>query len=149
MKKENKILVKLNDVFLMNEVIEKIYIKTCEKVSNTNIKAFLKEKSIERYDFGKILRNEIKKFDIDVEESIMSRRRYQLYMRSFNNLLKLEDDIDLLNAISKIELLSIEKYNELLREINLSLSLCRLLVKQQDNIQYGLRSIKKELVVAD
>ncbi|GAA3634305.1 DUF2383 domain-containing protein [Flavivirga jejuensis] len=146
MKKENKILVKLKDVFLMNEVIEKVYTKACEKVSNTNIKAFLKEKSLERYSFGKMLQNEIEEFDTDVEDPIMSKRRYHLYMRDFNNLLKLENTGDLLNSIYRIELLCIEKYNELLREINLSLSLCRLLVKQQDKIQYGLRLIKKEMI---
>ncbi|WP_303318827.1 DUF2383 domain-containing protein [Flavivirga abyssicola] len=145
MKKENKILVKLNDIFLMNKVIEKIYIKTYEKVSEMNIKALLKEKSLERCNFSEILQNEIKKLGEDVEESIMSKRRYHFYMRSFSNLLQLDDNSDLLNAVYKIELLCIEKYNELLQEINLSLSLCRLLVKQRDHIQYGLRLIKKEL----
>ncbi|NMH87063.1 hypothetical protein [Flavivirga algicola] len=149
MKKENKILVKLNDVFLMNEAIEKVYTKACEKVSNIDVKAVLKEKSLERYNFGKMLQNEIKKLDANAKEDIMSRRIYQLYMKSFSNLLRMENHSDLLNAICKIELLCLEKYNELLREINLSLSLCRLLIKQQDNIQYGVRSIKKELIVAD
>ncbi|TGV02826.1 DUF2383 domain-containing protein [Flavivirga rizhaonensis] len=149
MKKENKILVKLNDIFLMNKVIEKTYIKTYEKVSDINIKALLKEKSLERYNFSEILQNEIKKLGADVEESIMSKRRYHFYMRSFSNLLQLEDNIGLLNAVYKIELLCIEKYNELLQEINLSLSLCRLLVKQRDHIQYGLRLIKKELDFVD
>ncbi|MDO5970124.1 hypothetical protein Q4Q35_09920 [Flavivirga aquimarina] len=143
MKKENKILVKLNDIFLMNEAIGKIYTKASKKASDTNTKAFLKEKSFERYDFGKMLQNEIKKFDTDVEESIMSRRPYHLYLRNFNNLLEHENNADLLNSIYKIELLCIEKYNELLREINLPLSLCRLLVKQQDNTQYGLRLIRR------
>ncbi|MDO5978388.1 hypothetical protein [Flavivirga spongiicola] len=145
MKRKNEILVKLNEVFLMNEVIEKIYTKAYKKASNINIRVFLKERSLERHNFGKMLQNEIKKLDTGVEDSIMSRRRYHLYMRSFNNLLQLENNNDLLNSIYKIELICIEKYNELLREINLSLSLCRLLIKQQDNIQYGLRSIKKEL----
>ncbi len=147
MKKEKKILVKLNDVFLMNKVVEKTYKKACEKVSDINIKAFLKEKSLERNNFGEMLQNEIRKFDTDVEESLMSRRRDQLYMKSFGNLLKLENNGDLLNGIYKIELLCIEKYNELLQEINLSLSLCRLLIKQQDNVHYGLRLINKELAV--
>ncbi|AUP79948.1 DUF2383 domain-containing protein [Flavivirga eckloniae] len=146
MKKEDKILVKLNDVFLMNEAIEKTYEKTCEKASNTSTKAFLKEKSLERHNFGEMLQDEIKKFDTNVEESIMTRRRYHLYMKSFSSLLQIENNRDLLNAIYDVELLCIEKYNKLLREINLSLSLCRLLVKQQDNIQNGMRLIKKELV---
>ncbi|GAA3596194.1 hypothetical protein GCM10022396_11790 [Flavivirga amylovorans] len=133
----------------MNEVIEKIYIKTCEKASDTNIETFLKGKILEQQNFGKILQNEIKKLDGDVQESIMSKRRYHLYMRDFNNLLQLGNNSDLINAIYKIELLCMEKYNELLREINLSLSLCKLLVKQQDSVQYGLRLIKKELIVAD
>lgn len=149
MKRKTEILVKLNDVFLMNEVIKKTYTKACEKVFNLNIKIFFRERSLERYSFGEMLQNEIKKFDTDVEESIMSRRRYHLYMRRFNNLLQLESDSDLLNSIYKIELTCIEKYNELLGEINLSLSLCRLLIKEQDNIQYGLRLIKKELDFID
>lgn len=149
MKRKNEILVKLNDVFLMNEVIEEIYTKTYKKVSNINIGAFLKERSLERSDFGKMLQNEINKFDTDVEEPIMSRRRYHIYMRSFNNLLRLENDSDLLNSIYNIELICIEKYNKLLREINLPLSLCRLLTKQQDKIQYGLRLIKKKLDLID
>lgn len=145
MKRKKEILVKLNDVFLMNEVIEEIYTKAYKKVSNINIRVFLKERILERSDFGEMLQNEIKKFDTDVEKSIMSRRRHHLYMRSFNNLLHLENNSDLVNSIYKIERISIEKYNELLREINLSLPLCRFLIKQQDNIYYGLRLIKKEL----
>ena len=144
MKRENEILVKLNDVFLMNEVIENVYIKVCEKISDVNTKAFLKEKSLERHRFSKVLQNEINKLDTGVEKSIMSRRRFHLYTRSFSNLLQLNDNRDLLNAIYKIELLSMEKYNELLREVNLSLPLCRLLIKQLDTIQYGLNLIKKE-----
>ena len=85
MKRKNEILIMLNDVFLMNEVIEKTYAKAYKKVSNLNIRDFLKERSLERYDFGKMLQNEIKKLDTDVEESIMSRRRYHLYMNSYNN----------------------------------------------------------------
>lgn len=149
MKRKTEILVMLNDVFLMNEVVEKIYAKAYKKVSDLNIKVFLKERSLERNNFGKMLQNEIKKLDTDVDESIMSRRRYHLYMRSFNNLLKVENNSDLLNSIYKIELICIEKYNELLGEINLSLSLCRLLIKQQDNIQYGLCLINKELDLVD
>ncbi|MDD7884521.1 hypothetical protein [Flavivirga sp. 57AJ16] len=145
MKRENKIIVKLNDVILMNEVIEKIYTKAYEKNSNIKIKALLKEKSIERCNFGKMLQKEIKKLDASVEDSIMSKRRYHLYMKSFNNLLQWENNRELLNGIYKIELLCIEKYNELLKQMNLSLSLCRLLIKQQDHVQYGLRLIKEEL----
>ena len=48
MKRKNEILVMLNDVFLMNEVVEKIYAKAYKKVSDLNIKVFLKERSLER-----------------------------------------------------------------------------------------------------
>lgn len=144
MKRENEILVKLDDVFLMNEIIEKEYVKVCEKISNKNLKVFLKKKSLERYKFGQVLQNEIDKFGVEPEKSILTRRRAHFYIRSFNNLLQMKNNNDLLNAIYKIEMQSLEKCNALLREMNLSLSLCKLLIKQVDNIQYGLRLLKKE-----
>ncbi len=97
----------------------------------------------ERQEFGKLMQNEIKKLGVEEEDSIMLRRRSKLVRVNFRNLLELDDERDLLNRVYEIEQLSVKKYNELLVEINLPLSSCKLLIKQLDKVQFMLNLIKR------
>ena len=67
----------------------------------------------------------------------------------FKELLDTDNEYELLNEISKIKRRNIAAYNKLLQERNLSLSLCKLLVKQRDSVQMSLNSLttKKAILV--
>lgn len=143
MKRYDKILTKLNDLLIMNEEVVKIYAKMLKTDSGNRLKAFFMDRGAERQEFGKLMQNEIKKLGVEEEDSIMLRRRSKLVRVNFRNLLELDDERDLLNGVYEIEQLSVKKYNELLVEMNLPLSSCKLLIKQLDKVQLRLNLIKR------
>ena len=79
-----------------------------------------------------MLQNESKKLETKVDSSIMLQRRNHLTELSFKNLLRYDKNIDLFLQVNNIMQFSLEKYNDLLMEMNMSLPLCKLLVKQRD-----------------
>ena len=61
----------------------------------------------------------------------------------FKTLLLLNNEDDLIDEVVALKRLSIEKYNDVLREINLPLSVCKLLVKQRDSIYSNMNAMKR------
>ncbi len=143
-KQYDKILMKLNDLFLMNQQVERIFSKIQNDVEDANLKAFFKEKEIERKRFCEMLQNESKKLEAKVENSIMLKRRNHLTELSFKKLLSYDKNSNLLRQVNNLMQINIAKYNDLLMEMNLSLTLCKLLVKQRDSIQSSSFLIERE-----
>jgi len=81
LKQYDKILMKLNDLFLMNQQVERIFSKMQGDVADANLKAFFKEKELERKRFCEMLQNESKKLEIKVDNSIMLQRRNKLLVK--------------------------------------------------------------------
>lgn len=144
LKQYDKILMKLNDLFLMNQQVERIFSKMQGDVADANLKAFFKEKELERKRFCEMLQNESKKLEIKVDNSIMLQRRNHLTELSFKKLLSYDKNSNLLRQVNNLMQISIAKYNDLLMEMNLSLPLCKLLVKQRDCIQTSSFLIERE-----
>mgnify|MGYP003634047710 CR=1 FL=1 len=136
--------MKLNDLFLMNQQVGKIFSRIQDDVVDGNLKSFFKEKELERNEFCKMLQNESKKLETKVDSSIMLQRRNHLTELSFKNLLRYDKNIDLFLQVNNIMQFSLEKYNDLLMEMNMSLPLCKLLVKQRDSIQSSSFLIERE-----
>lgn len=145
----DKILMKLNDLLLMNHQVEKTFTKVQKDVVDDGLKFFFKEKASERNRFGELLQGELKKLELKAEKSIMLSRRNQLTTLNFRNLLRFDDDVDLFKQVYNVMELSVEKYNELLMEMNLPLSLCKMLIRQRDYIQSSSDLIKMEAAVVD
>ena len=57
-------------------------------------------------------------------------------------LLKEGAERELLDQVCNVKQWSIDNYNSLLQEINLSLSLCKLLVGQRDKLHVTMNTIK-------
>tara|TARA_R110002049_G_scaffold37208_1_gene117443 strand:- start:9545 stop:9994 length:450 start_codon:yes stop_codon:yes gene_type:complete len=142
-------LDKMNDLLIMNYEAEKIYTEAHKIMVDGNLKAFFKERAFERKRFANELRLEIDK--LGGEPKHFGKPRYNFYRTwiRLRDLVALEDEHDLLHEVRNLKLVTLEKYNELLRGINLPLSVCRLLIKQSDAIQAGLNAIKRQdLLVA-
>jgi len=130
-----KVLEKLNDLVLVNAEAKNVYEKLIKNVTNDILKKFFKEKGAQRNQFNLILFNEVKKINgEDIENPIILNKRFDYVTLNQTNIMYNEKDKDLLNIAYKIEKICIEKYNELLMEMNMPLSFCRLLIKQRDNI---------------
>lgn len=146
-KRYDRIFMKLNDLSLMNYQVGKTYEKAIKNVPDDALKDFFRKKGVERSNFGELLQREITKLEGNNEGSLMLDRRNHLIKMNFKNLLHFENEKELFTAVHKIMLLSIEKYNELLMEIHLPLSLCKLLIKERDYIQSSLGLIKRKEAV--
>ncbi|MFI1773014.1 hypothetical protein [Thalassobellus citreus] len=134
----------MNDLFLMNQQVGKIFSKMQGDVPDVNLKTFFKEKELERKRFCEMLQNESKKLETKVDNSIMLQRRNHLTELSIKKSLRYEKSSNLLRQVNNLMQFSIMKYNDLLMEMNLSLPLCKLLVKQRDCIQSSLFLVKRE-----
>ncbi|WP_299553736.1 DUF2383 domain-containing protein [Seonamhaeicola sp.] len=143
MKQIEYILEKLNDLLILNEEVENAYNKASNKVTNTNYKTFSNERSQERAEFVRLLKGELNKLEAK-GGNLAEKRRAHVVRLNFRNFLKIENDTEFLRKVYDMELLSLNKYDELLTQMNLPLKLCRLLLKQRDNIQARLYVMERE-----
>lgn len=146
MKCYHKILRKLNDLQIMNNEIEKVYLKALKEISNNKLRAFFQKKGFEKSQFVRLLQGEINKLKMQ-NNSIELDRRFSPVSTNYSKLLHIDNDGDLYESAYKIEQFSVEKYNELLMELNLPLSLCKLLIKQRDRIEFESDLIKEETML--
>ena len=142
MKQLEKIFRRVNELLIMNYEIELIYLEAHDIVNDEDLKTFFRERHFERNEFGRALKREVVKLGGSPKGlNDLSDRYYKGWMK-FKELLDTDNEFELLNEISKIKRLNIAAYNKLLQERNLSLSLCKLLVKQRDNVQMSLNSLR-------
>lgn len=140
--------MKLKDLLFMNQEVQKTFLKVQSDSIDHGLKSFFKAKVTERNTFGKLLQAELNKLEAKAKTSILMQNRSH-YFRSPNlkNVLQIHRDLDLFNQVYKVLQVSIKKYNALLMEIDLPLSLCKLLIKQRDRIQSSLDLIKQEVAI--
>lgn len=143
MKQIEPIIEKLNDLLVLNEEVESAYKKASEKLKFADNIAYSKQRSLERAQFVKSLKKELAKLEDKVENAIVFKRRLQLVRSNLKTQLKIGDDLEFVSKVYEIEVLSSNKYDELLSQINLPLSLCRMLLKQRDSIEARLRILDR------
>ncbi|MFG6687232.1 DUF2383 domain-containing protein [Mariniflexile sp. HNIBRBA6329] len=144
MKSSEKILGKLNNLLIMNYEVEKIYSEALDLATDDNLKAFFRERGFERNEFGRQLRDEIVKLNGKPKPLNVLSGNFDNILANFKNYILLNNEYDLMEEIYNLKTKSIEKYNELLMEINLPLSVCKLLVKQRDSIYSNMNAMKRQ-----
>lgn len=144
-----KIFRRVNELLIMNYEVEIIYLEAHDIVNDEDLKTFFRERNFERDEFGRALKREVVKLGGSPKGLNDLSDRYYKGWKKFKELLDTDNEFELLNEICKIKRLNIAAYNKLLQERNLSLSLCKLLVRQRDNIQMSLNSLqtKKAIVI--
>jgi uncharacterized protein (TIGR02284 family) len=144
MKSLEKILSKLNNLLIMNYEIEKVYLEAQDLATDDDLKAFFRERSFERNEFSRQLRAEIIKLGGNPKQLHVSSSDFDRIWTNFRNFIISNNENDLMEEIFSLKRYNIEKYNELLRQINLPLSTCKLLLKQQDSIYNHMNAMKRE-----
>ncbi|WP_242131310.1 DUF2383 domain-containing protein [Aestuariivivens marinum] len=151
-KQSEKVIIKINNLLEMNFEIEKIYLDSVEIVNDKRLKTFFRERAFERNEFGRGLRKQIIKLGGEPKNFDKLNRlssRYYILWKNIRPMLNDNRETELLDQICSIKQWSIDNYNSLLQEINLSLSLCKLLVGQRDALHVNMNAIKaKEALVA-
>ena len=143
MKTSERILAKLNNLLIMNYETEKVYLEALELAAGDNLKAFFRERGFERNEFSKRLKAEIIKLNGKPVTFNWLSSTFDKKWHDFKTLLLLNNEDDLIDEVVALKRLSIEKYNDVLREINLPLSVCKLLVKQRDRIYSNMNAMKR------
>ena len=140
-----KVIVKANNLLKMNQEAEKIYSDDHNIVDDNNLKSFFGELAFERNEFYRALQRETIKLG-EVPQSFEGlnklSRAYHIIWKDLRPLLKQNNTPELLDQICNIKEWSIDNYNNLLQEFNLSLSLCKLLVEQRDLLHSKMNRIK-------
>jgi DNA polymerase III gamma/tau subunit len=145
LKHSEKVIVKANNLLKMNHEVEKIYIDAHDIVDDEKLKSFFRELAFERNEFSKALQRETIKLGEapqNFEGLNKLSRAYHIIWKNLRPLLKQDNTPELLDQICSIKEWSIDNYNNLLQEFNLSLSLCKLLVEQRDLLHSKMNRIK-------
>ena len=143
MKHSERVLDKINNLLDVNYEAEKIYSEIFKSVSNESLKKFFKDRQTKRREYNKELVNEIDRNGIIPKSASLLNNYY-------NKLQKRESDFEnsnngdyLLFEVFRLKKETVNKYDELLREMSLPLSLCKALVKQRDNIQATMQILAR------
>ena len=144
MKSLKKNLDKLNNLLINNYEVEKIYLEALELAMNKDLKAFFRERGFERNEFGRQLRQEIIKLNGTPKQLGSLSDYYYRISNIFKELIISDNQEGLFEAIYGLKEASIYLYNNLLEEINLPLSTCKILVKQRDSIYSNMNAMKRE-----
>jgi len=144
MKRLDRILDKMNDLLIMNSEAEKIYFELVDNTVEKNLKATFRESGFERNEFGRDLKLEILNLNGEPRYSEKTISDLYKYWMNLRNFLLFEDEKNLLHEIYNLKALSVKKYNELLSEISLPLSTCKLLIRQRDAIEDGMVMLKRK-----
>ncbi|TYA70006.1 ferritin family protein [Seonamhaeicola marinus] len=143
MKNVTHIVEKLNDLLILSEEVENTYVKVSEKLKFTDNIAYSKKIGAERGKFVQFLKKELDKIDKGGETTLALKRRNHLIRTNYKKYFKIGNDLDFLEKVYEMEVLSVNKYDDLLSQINLPLTLCRMLLKQRDSIQARLHVIER------
>lgn len=140
---------KLNDLLATNNELEKIYAETSNGVSSPALKDFFKERRNERKEFGDQLQKQILKLGAEPNDSLRIKQVFTKVERNFNKLISLQDEAGLKNEVCNIQQLTINKYNMVLTELNLPLSVCKLLAGQRDDVQESINTIRRSEILLE
>lgn len=145
MRYSDKFSNKLNDLLNMNYEVEKIYLEAFNSTTDETLKVFFKERQVKRSEFSLELRKEIDNHNIAPRSVHVLNKYYHKNQMNddINNDLLNDNDAILVEIFRSLQT-SIDGYNELLREINLPLSLCKILIRQRDDIQDTMRVFQRE-----
>mgnify|MGYP000280081388 CR=1 FL=1 len=144
MKRLVRILEKMNDLLVMNGEAEKIYFELVENTVEKDLKETFKESGFEKNEFATDLKLEILKLNGEPNYSENLKSDLYKYWMNLRNFLLFEDEKNLIQEVCNLKALSIKKYNELLSEISLPLSTCKLLVRQRDIIEQGMVTLQRQ-----
>jgi len=150
-KHSKKVITKVNNLLMMNHQAEKIYTDAHDLVDNDELKTFFRELAFERNEFIRGLRIETIKLGEkpqSFERLNKLSRAYYIFWKNLRPLLKKNNTPELFDQICSIKEWGIDNYNNLLQELNLSLSLCKLLAEQRDLLHYKMNSIKVKETLA-
>ncbi|MEC3906655.1 DUF2383 domain-containing protein [Tamlana sp. 2201CG12-4] len=143
MKYSEKLLRRLNELLLINYEAKKIYMEAQGEDVNEDLKRFFRKRTYERHESVRFLSSETAKLNEKPYDLKLLNSRFHDFRENFKSLLKQNNENELLEDIYYLEKLSLDKFNAVLSEPGLSLSMCKALIKQRDITESSLNAIKR------
>ncbi|RZT00042.1 ferritin-like domain-containing protein [Aquimarina brevivitae] len=138
-----KVSTKLNDLLERTYDAEKGFKKAASNVKNKALKNYFTSKAQERYDFGHELKSEIKSFGQKVNKGGSNLGAAHRTWMDIKNLLSSDNEESMLEEAIRGEKSAVDEYQEVLKETTLPPSTENVLLKQKEQIENGLNTIKR------
>ncbi|WP_047247407.1 ferritin-like domain-containing protein [Maribacter thermophilus] len=133
---------KLNDILEKTYDAEKGFKKAAEHTNNTALKSYFKDKAAQRYNFGHVLKTEIKSFGHEVEEGDSFTGKAHRAWMDVKALFANDNEEAMLEEAIRGEKASVEEYDEVIKDGSLPTSTLQILKNQKTAIENGLANIR-------
>jgi uncharacterized protein (TIGR02284 family) len=133
---------KLNDLLERTYDAEKGFKQVADKVDNTIIKEFFKNRAEQRYNFGHELKKEIKSFGQEPDKGGSLKGKAHRTWIDFKSIFNNENEEAMLEEVKRGEQEAIETYNDILHDKDFVLppSTESLLMRQRNTIRETLET---------
>ncbi|UKM65225.2 PA2169 family four-helix-bundle protein [Flavobacteriaceae bacterium GSB9] len=128
---------------LTNQALENIYDEAAKASENEALRIFFNDRKAERRSYNQDLLAEVEKFnDNTALPQKLGTEAYKLSM-GFRSIIFLKDHNQIVREVCRVKQLTINKYNALLSELNLPLSLCKSLSEQRDSVMSHMNAVTR------
>lgn len=148
MKYTEKVSNKLNELLEKNYDAEAGYKQAAEKVENSELKTYFKNRAQDRYNFGHQLKNEIKSFGETPDKGTSFTGDAHRFWMNIKSKFVSNDEEAMLEEAIKGEKAFIDNYEEIINETNLPPSTSAILASQKNSVENALKDVKSLEVVA-
>lgn len=148
MKYSEKISNKLNELLIKNYDAEKGYRNAIENVDSDRLKMFFKRRASERSDFAREIKTEIERYGETPKDSGSFKGTMHRNWTDLKATFSSNDEAVVLKEAIKGEKASLEVYNDLIKESDLTPTIDSMLLKHKNAIQSAINTemMKEELV---
>ncbi len=139
-----EVLKKFRVLIRLNKEVAQIYKEASCFTRDADLKKFFADRSKQRTHFVRGIENELLKRHIrlvdyyDPKTSVCKQRNH---FKRYHNL---DNENLFFNIVYRIKRYSLSKYDEALREAKLPLTVCRILIRQRDNVNYAVNVLKRQ-----
>jgi len=133
---------KLNNLLTKNYDAEAGYKKAAEEVKDPTLKNYFKDRAQSRYDFGHELKSEIKSFGQEPDKGTSVKGDAHRFWMDVKSTFSSDNEEAILEEAIRGEKAAVQEYKEVIESTTLPPSTANVLMKQRQNIESALSSVK-------
>ena len=133
---------KLNTLIEKNYDAEAGYKKAAEDVKDTTLKEYFLSRAKDRYDFGHVLKDEIRSFGKEPDKGTSFAGDLHRAWMDLKSAFSADKEDAILQEAIRGEEASIEDYNEIIDDKEVPPSTSNLLIKQRNSVEEAIAKVK-------
>lgn len=134
---------KLNELLEKNYDTEKVFKNAADDVKNERLKAFFKDKAMQRYDFGHELKTEIRSFGETPDKGSSFEGDVHRAWMNLKTAFSSDKEEAVLEELIRAEKEAVEDYNKMIKADGFPPTTANLLIKQRNAIERSLAEVKE------